>query len=232
MAVAPGEVRVFWLHVADVAGRLDALPVTEEERSRAASFRRPEDRARHLAARGMLRALVGREVGLPPASLAFDRTCAFCGGAHGKPRLSGSDVRFSASHSGEIVAVALARGREVGIDVERVEAAMDVEEVARGSLSEGERALLAALPLAGGARARGFFELWTRKEACLKVGGRGLAAPLREVDASAVPPEGGPMRGPDGEVVHVAPLLLAPGYAAAVAAVGGPFQARVERWSL
>lgn len=57
------------------------------EKTRAESFRFTRDRACYVAAHGILRELLGRYTGLPPASLRFGTT------AHGKPELGQASGR-------------------------------------------------------------------------------------------------------------------------------------------
>lgn len=109
----------------------------------------------------------------------FDRTCRLCGHpSHGKPRLVGSsDLDLSLAHAGSFVAVAVGRGRTVGVDVETADRLRFDLRSARGVFSAAESAALAGaddwprLTLA----------LWTRKEAVVKAIGWGLAYPLPEV---------------------------------------------------
>ena len=51
----------------------------------------------------------------------------------GKPGLitaQGLPVQFNVSHSGDLIFIAITRGRAVGIDVERIRTDVDVEQVA------------------------------------------------------------------------------------------------------
>jgi phosphopantetheinyl transferase len=107
----------------------------------------------------------------------------------GKPRLVGArrDLRFSVSHAGGLTLVAVAAGREVGIDVERLGRRRWLS-LPGHALTPAERRSLDAL--SGAAREAAFLRLWTRKEAVLKAAGVGLAVdPARvEVSGPAEPP--------------------------------------------
>jgi 4'-phosphopantetheinyl transferase len=155
-----------------------------------------------------LRLVLGELTGTAPESLRFERHCGHCGGdGHGKPHLAGHrDLDFSLSHSGELALIAVARGRRVGADVERVRPRTDVLAIARGSLSVRERRAIESLGTDGARRAE-FFRCWTRKEAYLKGIGVGLAGGL-DTDPEAA-------QGWQAES-----LLAPPGYEAAVAAEG------------
>lgn len=160
---------------AEVA-RLSSL-IDEAERARAARFRFDRDRRRFLVRRGRLREWLGACVGERPERLAFVE------GAYGKPVLAGlpGAPHFSASHSGELMMLAIA-DVEIGCDIERMDPALEWEPLAAGEFSTNESAALRALPQEAGRRA--FFDCWTRKEAIVKGLGLGLSRPLDSFDVS------------------------------------------------
>jgi 4'-phosphopantetheinyl transferase len=141
-------------------------------------------------------------------------------GEHGKPRLAGEPPRlaFNLSHSGDLALVAVARDREVGVDVERVKAGRDLVALAERALAPEAAATVreATEP----ARASLFYGLWTRHEARLKCLGVGLA---RKPNSPAAP-------------VAVQALPIDPGFAAAVAMSGDPVPIRCwtpdRRWPI
>ena len=151
-----GTADVWWARRQDAsdrhAGLLDAT-----ERRRWAAYRRDEDRARFLAGCALAKTALARYTGLRPADVRFDRTCGQCGEPHGKPVIEGSAieggvVEHSVAHSGDLVAVAVAR-TPVGVDVEQLDGRPqplgghgDPEALARLVLSAAERAVLSAVP--------------------------------------------------------------------------------------
>jgi 4'-phosphopantetheinyl transferase len=122
------------------------------------------------------RALLAAYAGGTPEELQLGR------GPHGKPALAGSDLRFSLSRSASLVLFALARSRELGVDLEWLG-----RRVARpdGLLRrcfdahERERVGASADP------ARALLEAWCAKEAVVKGIGRGIAFGLRRVRLEA-----------------------------------------------
>jgi 4'-phosphopantetheinyl transferase len=182
--LAAGAVHLWRIPVGapDPAG-LDAMArlLSPEERERAARFRFDEDRALFAASHAGLRRVLADCLGREPCELRFRE------GPHGKPELEGESVglRFNLSHSGGLAVVAVARGIEVGVDVERILPKPDLESVARHFFSPREVDGLEALE-AGTRRLRGFYACWTRKEALLKARGVGLSLPL---DAFSVDPD-------------------------------------------
>jgi 4'-phosphopantetheinyl transferase len=125
-------------------------------------------------------------------------------GTHGKPHLASEPDRlaFNLSHSGELTLVAVTRGREVGVDVERAKPARDLVALAERALSPEDAT--AVREAAGEDRTAVFYDLWTRHEARLKCLGTGLAG----APAWPSPP------------VAVVSLPIDPGYAAALAVTG------------
>jgi 4'-phosphopantetheinyl transferase len=135
------------------------------ERASAARLRSPEDALRHLAGRALLRRALAEHAGVDARGLAFST------GPQGRPSLPGCPVSFNPTHAGNQVWVALARGAEVGIDVERLDA-LPVDELPVEMLAVAERAALDGL--ASEALRSAFMRAWVRKEPVLKALGSGL----------------------------------------------------------
>jgi 4'-phosphopantetheinyl transferase len=171
---------VWWFDAREVTlGPADLADLDPREAARAASFVFPADRHRYQVAHVMLRRVLAGRLGAAPGRLAFARLrCPACGGPSGRPVLAGlppgesagSALSFSLAHSGDAVAVAVARG-PVGIDVERAAAgcvcslasAMHPEDAARAeALPEPDRHAV-------------IIRWWVRMEAVLKCAGTGIA---------------------------------------------------------
>ncbi|MGI9088549.1 MAG: 4'-phosphopantetheinyl transferase family protein [Chthoniobacterales bacterium] len=154
------------------------------EAARADRFHFEKDRQRFIAARGLLRFLLGEELGQNPAELVFAQ------GEHGKPRLVNADetmpaLDFNVSHSAGWAMIALAYGRRVGIDLEAGERLEpddgNLSALAARIMSAGELEFWRALPDAPARRA-GFLRAWTRKEAYSKAIGKGFSADFAQVE--------------------------------------------------
>lgn len=164
---------------ADCEALDDAALLPPEELARARRFRGDHLARRFRRAHAALRILLAREMGCAPAAVPI------LSAAGRKPRLPDSDVHFNLSHSQNLAAIVIARGREVGIDVEvRGRALGDVCALAERAFHPDEAAALEALPEQG--REEAFLRLWTVREALLKAMGTGLAAPREMIDASPV----------------------------------------------
>jgi 4'-phosphopantetheinyl transferase len=175
------DTRVISLNGSDLA-ELDA-----REKARAAAFVFPADRHRYEVAHVMLRRVLAGHLGTDPSRLTFGRqACPTCGGPSGKPVLTGLQgvagepslpgdgswpgLSFSLAHSGEVVAIAVARG-PVGIDVER-EPSGCVCSLA-SAMHPDDAAIVEPLPEPE--RHQAVIRWWVRAEAVLKCAGTGIA---------------------------------------------------------
>lgn len=153
----------------DEAGRLAEI-LSEDERERAARFHFERDRIRYIAGRAQLRMLLAGYLDAAPAELVFSY------GANGKPSLAAGAPQFNLSHSGALALCAVTADVEVGIDVELYRPDFAGERIPERFFSPDEVAALRATPEE--LQARGFLELWTRKEAFIKARGDGLSLAL------------------------------------------------------
>lgn len=156
-----------------------------DERERAKRFHFRRDSEHFIIARGLLRNIVGRYSGIEPGALRF------CYGPYGKPalaeELNAAMIRFNVSHSHGLALFAIARGREIGVDLEYARRGPSQEHIAERFFSRQEVAALRALP--ADMQAEAFFSCWTRKEAYIKARGEGLSLPLDQFDVSLTPGE-------------------------------------------
>jgi 4'-phosphopantetheinyl transferase len=208
--------------------------LSPDEQRRAERFRLDLVRTRFVVCRGALRLILGRYTGRAPARLRLTY------GKHGKPALDPSDnppgLCFNVSHSGGLALFAVARGREVGVDVERLRALPRAERIAERFFSAPETTALKAVPAER--RIEAFFTCWTRKEAYIKARGDGLAHPLNQFAVTLAPGEPARLRAAgDGDEREIAQwslggLLPAPGYVAALAVRGDGWRLTSRPWPL
>ncbi|MFY9555865.1 MAG: 4'-phosphopantetheinyl transferase superfamily protein [Blastocatellia bacterium] len=157
--------------------------LASDERARAERFYFERDRRRFIAARGQLRMILGRYVGVSPRALVISY------GARGKPflgRMFGTGaIKFNLSHSAELALVAVSQDRDIGVDLEEVRALDDAERIAERFFAPRENAALLEVPEA--VRTEAFFCCWTLKEAYVKATGDGLARPTESFEVSFAP---------------------------------------------
>ena len=192
--------------------------LSPEEKTRADRFHFVNDRNRFVAARGVLRELLGKYLNRSPAGLEFSY------GKHGKPFLSGerasNGLNFNLSHSAGLAVYAIARERNLGIDVEHIRAGSAGEDIARRFFSAREVSDLQSLPAES--RVQGFFHCWTRKEAYLKATGMGLQIALDSFAVNLLPDKPAEFLSGVEPRWHLAAYHPAQGYAAAVVYDGTP----------
>jgi len=196
------------------------LVLSSDEQERVERFRFEADRRRSVVSRGCLRLLLGALLRLPAFSLRFEYN------EFGKPKLISTQeqgLQFNVSHSGDLVLIAITKGRAVGLDVEKIRTDIDLDGVAARFFSTDENRRLASL--AGPAKYEAFFTCWTRKEAYLKAHGGGLSVPLDRFDVSFLPNEDAALLAtrPDPNEAKrwtLLPISVPSGYAAALASEG------------
>jgi 4'-phosphopantetheinyl transferase len=200
-----GELHVWQadLRLPDSAAAALTSCLSPDEADRASRFATVADARRYRSARGILRQILGRYLGLAAPELRFDY------GDKGKPRLIGLTAapEFNLSHCGDVLLLAVADTADVGIDIERIRRITHAGRIVHRLFDPAARAewVDATAP----AREAIFFVHWTRLEALGKLHGGGIwhAAEARAGDATGMAPT-------------VRDLESPPGYRAAVATSG------------
>lgn len=148
----------------DVRESAKLLP--RDRQDKIARYRFDQDKLLSLLA-GLL---IRRETGESP--IAF--------GAHGKPYAE-NGICFSVSHSGRMAAIVV-DDQEIGLDIERIPDESRLK-IADRFYHPNERAYVkkAEDPF------RAFCEIWTRKEAYLKMTGEGISTDLTAFDTASSP---------------------------------------------
>lgn len=224
LALAPSEVHAWFVDL-----RLDSEWLSElrptlsaDEEKRAQRFRSTVDKERFIASHGVLRTLLARYTLQRPEQLSFAE------GPNGKPALApGSnekDIQFNLAHSGDHALIAIAAGREVGVDIERVVQQDDHERIARRFFSSRELASFLGYP--NTQRTEAFFRHWVRKEAYLKARGLGLTRHEEGFDVPLTEEKVSMFAHVDGTTWTAREILPVPGYTAAVVAQGADWRLR------
>jgi 4'-phosphopantetheinyl transferase len=151
----------------------------------------------------------------------------------GKPMLAGehadSALQFNASHSGDWLAVAVAKDTAIGIDIETERRLARAPLLARRFLSGEECEWLVELdePF----RSRQFLRQWTAREALVKARGCGLAGCLGEMALGWQPPSIRclPADWDGAEAMTLASLPLPDGLVGHLASLAGPLEPSVRR---
>jgi 4'-phosphopantetheinyl transferase len=206
--------------------------LSNDELERVARFQFQKHRCRFIAARGILRMLLGRYLGIAARQVRFRYNL------YGKPALTpGINQRgltFNLAHSHEMLLLAVSRCRSLGIDVEYLRYDLPFVQLAEQFFSPQEIADLNATPAQQ--RKQAFYTVWTLKEAYIKMRGQGLSIPLDQFSIST--PPGNPISltfhsGDPFEAIRccLRNIEPGPGYTAALAAEGKSLDLRCWQWS-
>ena len=157
--------------------------LSEDEQQRAARFYFQRDRLHFIAARGILRNILGNYLSIAPIHIKFSYS------PRGKPAIAEhieanittcGKLLFNLSHSQGLALYAIALDREIGIDLEYIRE-IEAEQLAKRFFSDREYASITAV--ASPEQPRIFFHYWTCKEAYLKATGDGLVG-LEKIEVS------------------------------------------------
>lgn len=151
----------------------------------------------------------------------------FSYGPFGKPELSekseGDWLRFNLTHSHGLALYAFSNQRELGVDIEHIDAKIAIEEIAERFFTRWEAESLRKIP--ENWQPKAFYSCWTRKEAYLKAKGTGLSMPMDRFEVSLAPGQSAALLSCDGDPEETSRWSLwdlepRPDYAAALCAEG------------
>jgi 4'-phosphopantetheinyl transferase len=209
-APGPGswaEVKVWKIvpnQIDDPLERMIAV-LSRAERGRARGRRTVQSRRAYAIAHACLREVLAAEFGIDPREVPFARAK----GPYGKPTLTGNTrgLTFNLSHTRGLILIAVARGREVGVDVEWLGRRVREMALSRRHFTASELSELDCAPR--DERGRRFLQLWTRREARVKMTGEGLWSATDDSSDSDM--------SPGGAEISLCDLDLAPDHVGALA---------------
>lgn len=159
-----GEIEVW-----QVRGTPDTSLLSQDEKSKLKGISAQDVRETFLLSKCAIRFLLAKYTEKPSEEKCVDTHPG------GKPFfVNHPNLHFSLSHSGGEVAIAFSR-TPIGFDVEKKERCADFVSIAQRFFSVAEAAQIAA---AGERAASLFVDLWTAKEAILKLEGSGISGGL------------------------------------------------------
>lgn len=180
----PNEVHVWRENLDNVMPLLEDLTriLSEDELVRAKRFHFKQHRQRFIAARGILRNILGGYLNIEPSKIRFGYE------QRGKPFLDEScnknNLSFNVSHSEDFALYAVSLNNSIGVDLEFISSTTDVVSLAQRFFSPSEFAVIESAPQEQ--QQQLFFRYWTCKEAYLKATGTGLKD-LQKVEISLTP---------------------------------------------
>lgn len=157
--------------------------LSAEEIKRAKRYKFEQHKNRFIIFHGFMRKVLAIYLQLKPIDIEYIK------GEKGKPYLANtlsSSLQFNLSHTRDIAILAIASQSEVGVDIEHIDRKTDWQGIVKRFFTDQEQQTLFELPEE--LQQQAFYELWTRKEAYMKVLGSGLS--LSPTDFSlTVPPQ-------------------------------------------
>jgi 4'-phosphopantetheinyl transferase len=223
------ELHVWRAPIALPLARVETLAscLDADEIARAGKFHLEKDRSRYIAAHGLLRSILSMYLGIESSRIRFSYK------ENGKPMLQepcGDDrLHFNLSHSEDVCVFAVARGSEVGIDIERIRRDVAVEDIAENFFSPRERFLLRSMPAAF--RHDAFFVWWTCKEAFAKATGEQLSSMLEQLDLTVVSKRSKIHLDAGSQLWSLQTIAAPLGYAGALVSEGERKRLRYREWS-
>lgn len=162
------NIRIYLLDISSVSEdefRLWYSQMSEEKKISVDRILSKEKRLSKIAADALCRKAISNECGIPCSDIIFGTE------KNGKPFAVNAQIKFNASHSGNMVVCAVA-DNEIGIDIEKIRNVnpKTVHRFATGSEIE----IINSLP-------DGFFRIWTLKEAYFKCIGTGLGSDIKNI---------------------------------------------------
>ncbi|RCS40638.1 hypothetical protein DTL42_25035 [Bremerella cremea] len=187
LEIAQNELHLWRISLEEGLDSVDQLQkqLSEAEQVRAGKFFREAQAQQFVVYHAALRDILARYVGVRPREIAYET------GQFGKPNVvsvQADGLRFNLTHSGELAVVAVSRGAEVGVDIERTRVVRSFASMLERCLSQAERKDVCDHHEDD--RHRHFLRFWTHKEAYLKAIGVGLRAPLDQLTLDLLAPEG------------------------------------------
>jgi 4'-phosphopantetheinyl transferase len=200
----------------------------DDEKKRADRFIVERVRDAYVASHAILRTILAGYSGQSVKGVSYQY------GEYGKPHLVDNKlISFNMSHSKGVVMIAVAKLCEIGIDVEWENSETECELLAQRFFAEGEfRQIMDGDKFM---QLKNFFNCWTRKEAFLKVTGKGLSFGLKNfiVNVNAEGNDGLLSVKEDVKLAQhyfLSPIYTEPGYQAALAGVGLQKKVKYFKW--
>ena len=167
--------RLWWVRPESFQATPAALALLDSgERQQHQRYIPPAKQHEYLVTRVLVRSVLGKILGMPPATLHFVQNK--WGRPALAPGLAATNIHFNVSHTDGLVVCLVSTKHEVGVDTERLSRAPTLLRLAPNVFASDELAALSALPEKE--QAQRAVHLWTLKESYIKARGMGLAIPL------------------------------------------------------
>ncbi len=147
--------------------------LSEQEKNRASRYKFKLHQERFIISHGFTRSVLAYYLNLDAKDIEFSQT------EYGKPSVffpQHKNLKFNLSHTEDMSILAVTKSNEVGIDIEFSQRKTDWKAISQRFFTAEEQLALSELNTEVKQK-QAFYELWTRKEAYMKVLGTGLSLP-------------------------------------------------------
>ena len=137
MNISERDIHIWHASLEERGGEVDYFfsMLSREERERVFSFKFLKDQRRFTIFRGILREILSQYLDKPPQGIKIGY------GSWGKPHLINEEkIYFNVSHCKEHALYAISRNHEVGVDLEKIDDGIDLEDIVLSLFSESEMA--------------------------------------------------------------------------------------------
>jgi 4'-phosphopantetheinyl transferase len=177
LRLGSGQIDVWLTSLSGVSSdlQLEYLQLlSEPERAKWKRFVARDAQLQYLVSRALARTALSKYAAVPECAWEFETN------RYGRPHVSkpqaARNILFNLSNTTGLVVCAVAIDCEIGIDVENIMRALDIDALAPAVFAPMELADVRRSP--SGDRRERFFSYWTLKEAYIKGRGMGLSLPL------------------------------------------------------
>lgn len=163
-----GEAHLYRISLAGKSDKYRCL-LSADEMARAERLLDLRKQQFFIVCRGRLRQILSQYLKISAQDIVFQYSSA------GKPSLTPdhhSDLVFNLSHSVDCAVVAVTRGADIGVDIEKIDSALEFHKLAERFFDQNEQKVLQRTPVPR--KRRMFYRLWTVKESRLKMAGAGF----------------------------------------------------------
>lgn len=170
------------VHEARIKHLYPLLSIEEKERSE--RFKFYKHRKAFIASHGFMHMVLAYYIDTSKSGIHFTHT------EYGKPFIkqqqNPDNIQFNLSHSKNMAILAVCKNNAVGIDMEYAQRKTDWLSISKRFFTESEQQKLFKLP--EDLQKNAFYQVWTRKEAHMKVTGKGLSLAPTQFEVS-IPPQ-------------------------------------------
>ncbi len=178
----PHDLFIYWGNTTHFLKELPKMYnyLSEVEKNRADKFKCNVARESYIISHYMLRKKIADSLGIPSYEVYFKYE------AMRKPSIPEFDIDFNLSHSKNYFCFGIAKKKcsQIGVDIEKIEYLRDMNDIVNNYFHPEEKKYIKERTLTNTEKLIRFYEIWTRKEAFLKMIGIGIVTDLRKINLS------------------------------------------------